>query len=127
MRLPLPTLQDDTVILAIRHPPPTISHPMNHEPAFLDSLSAAKTRVLAIHGTNYLQAILPEIVALARYAYVSCEPWPQAYKERWDDIVEYLGDPRETMITPENVNEHFDRLAAAYFEILSHPELTQEG
>lgn len=86
------------------------------EPAFLDSLSAAKTRVLAIHGTNYLQAILPQIVSLARKHYTEC----------WNDLLEYSLTPGES-VTPENLPLYLDRLAAAYFEILSHPELTPEG
>lgn len=81
---------------------------------FSDSLSAAKTRVLAIQGVNYWPAILPEIVALSRtFERILERTWLDAYKCRWQEIAE-LPDP-------VIAGMKFDFLACALLEIQQNP------
>lgn len=100
---------------------------MNHEPAFLDALQAAKTRVLTLHGTNYLQAILPEIVALARsYERILERSWPHAYRCRFNEIVSQHQPGPDLEESDTAIALKLDRLAAAYWEFRINPVVMVE-
>lgn len=84
---------------------------MNSDDIYEDALQAAKTRVLTIHGTRYLQAILPEIVALSREYERSPESgWHKANQRRFMEIAQSSG-------SEEVKTRQLDRLAAALWEI----------